>query len=277
MKNNILQIIIANFLLLTFACETHKQLYIESSTHKNQFYHLRTYNDSLFNSIQKINVLSMSKKKLKKTYFIDISFSDSILLKTSVLAVKNNAIVAINGGFFNMKKGGSISYFEKNDSVINYTQYPRAKREKFDSIINGALIITKKNKLKIEIAKPEDFYKKSKKEHTVLLTGPILIKNSKPQSLPNMSFTHKRHPRTCIGYSNDSIFFVTIDGRNKNAAGMNLYEAQDFLKNMGSTNAINLDGGGSTSLWIKNKGIINTPSDKSGERPVANALIIKKR
>ncbi len=277
MKNIVLQIIIANFLFFTYGCKAQNQVYIENPIHKNQLYHLRIYNDSLFNSNQKIAVLSISKKILKKIYFIDIAYSDTTLLKTSDLASSYNAVAAINGGFFNMKQGGSISYFEKNDSVINYTQYPESKKEKFDSIINGALIITKKNKLKIEIAKPEDFYKKSKKEHTVLFTGPILIKNSKVQTLPYMSFTHKRHPRTCIGFTKDSIFFITIDGRNETAAGMNLYEVQSFLKNMGCTNAINLDGGGSTSLWLKSKGIINTPSDKTGERPVANALIIKKR
>ena len=40
--------------------------------------------------------------------------------------------------------------------------------------------------------------------------------------------------------------------------------------------AINLDGGGSTTMWIKGKGVINFPSDASGERPVSNVLLIIK-
>ncbi len=55
---------------------------------------------------------------------------------------------------------------------------------------------------------------------------------------------------------------------------MNLYELQVFLYNLGCSDAINLDGGGSTTIWTKEKGVVNTPSDKKGERPVANALII---
>lgn len=277
MKRIVLQIIIAIFLFFSFVCKTQKQVNSENSTNRNQLYQLRIYKDSLFNSNQKITVLSFGKNALKNSYFIDIAYTDTTLLKTSVMAVNNKGIVAINGGFFNMEKGGSISYFEINDSVINNTSYPIAKREKFDSIINGVLIITKKNKLKILFAQSEKFYTKSKKEHSVLFTGPILIRNSKAQSLPNMSFVHKRHPRTCIGFSKDSIFFVTIDGRSERAAGMSLYETQRFLLNIGCTDAINLDGGGSTTMWIKDKGIINYPSDKTGERPVANAVIIKKR
>jgi exopolysaccharide biosynthesis protein len=70
--------------------------------------------------------------------------------------------------------------------------------------------------------------------------------------------------------------FITIDGRSKQAKGMCLYELQKYLSDLGCTDAINLDGGGSTTMWTINKGVVNSPSDKSGERPVANALIILK-
>jgi len=55
---------------------------------------------------------------------------------------------------------------------------------------------------------------------------------------------------------------------------MNLKEAQNFLLAIGCVDAINLDGGGSTTLWIKGEGIINNPSDLFGERPVSNAILI---
>jgi exopolysaccharide biosynthesis protein len=70
------------------------------------------------------------------------------------------------------------------------------------------------------------------------------------------------------------VIFITIDGRNKEAEGMNLFEVQNFLLNIGCVDAINLDGGGSTTMWTKEKGIINFPSDSSGERPVSNTLLI---
>jgi exopolysaccharide biosynthesis protein len=65
-----------------------------------------------------------------------------------------------------------------------------------------------------------------------------------------------------------------VDGRSELADGMSLYELQDYLLDLGCTDAINLDGGGSTTLWTNSQGVVNSPSDKSGERPVANVLLI---
>lgn len=56
---------------------------------------------------------------------------------------------------------------------------------------------------------------------------------------------------------------------------MNLFETQKYLLNLGCIDAINLDGGGSTTMWTKDKGVINIPSDNNGERPVANILFLK--
>jgi exopolysaccharide biosynthesis protein len=51
---------------------------------------------------------------------------------------------------------------------------------------------------------------------------------------------------------------------------------QEFLVSQNCIEAINLDGGGSTTMWLQDKGIVNYPSDKTGERKVANAFIIKR-
>ena len=76
--------------------------------------------------------------------------------------------------------------------------------------------------------------------------------------------------------TNESVIFITIDGRNTEAEGMSLIEAQKFLLNLGCVNAINLDGGGSTTMWSKEKSIVNFPSDELSKRPVSNALLIVK-
>lgn len=55
---------------------------------------------------------------------------------------------------------------------------------------------------------------------------------------------------------------------------MNLLELQKYLLSLGCKDAINLDGGGSSTMWINNKGVVNLPSDKNGERSVANILMI---
>jgi exopolysaccharide biosynthesis protein len=82
-----------------------------------------------------------------------------------------------------------------------------------------------------------------------------------------------RHPRTAVGWNKKYIFFVVVDGRQKELSmGMTYVELAHFFKNLGCTEAINLDGGGSTTFWLDGK-IMNSPSDKH-ERSVANCLFI---
>ncbi len=93
-------------------------------------------------------------------------------------------------------------------------------------------------------------------------------------------FLTRRHPRTFVGFDRDTtrLFLCTVDGRQELSMGMNFDEVADFLLSIGAWNAINLDGGGSTTMLVEGT-IVNSPSDKTGERPVANTLqvISKKR
>lgn len=230
--------------------------------------------DSLYNSSQRINLIYLAKENLSD-WGIDVVHQGSDLLGTSRLAEDHGALAAINGSFFDMDHGGSVCYFEKDDSVISRNRTPGIKWAVPDSIINAALLLHRDSGLLIEYLRPELHYELSRKEDFVVASGPMLILDSIPQKLPVMDFSHRRHPRTCIGFTGDSVIFITIDGRSEMAAGMSLQETQDLLLSLGCVDAINLDGGGSTTMWIRNKGIVNQPSDKNGERPVANALIIR--
>lgn len=88
-------------------------------------------------------------------------------------------------------------------------------------------------------------------------------------------FSRARHPRTAVGISADSsrIYLVVVDGRQESSVGMSLEELADFIVDVGAYEALNLDGGGSTTLVIDGE-VVNSPSDEEGERPVANALLI---
>ena len=87
------------------------------------------------------------------------------------------------------------------------------------------------------------------------------------------NFATARHPRTGVGISADSskIFFITVDGRQEISDGMNLSEFADFMVTLGIERGINLDGGGSTEMFVRGK-IANSPSD-GGERAVSNSLM----
>jgi exopolysaccharide biosynthesis protein len=91
-------------------------------------------------------------------------------------------------------------------------------------------------------------------------------------------FSKNRHPRTGIGFSRDSstVYFITVDGRQKSSRGMTLEEFADLMIEEGIYQGLNLDGGGSTTMVINNK-IVNSPSDKTGERKVGNCIMLIKK
>lgn len=85
-----------------------------------------------------------------------------------------------------------------------------------------------------------------------------------------------RAPRTAIGYLGaKEVVLVTVDGRHQHSVGMTLYELARFLQGIGVMDAINLDGGGSTTLVVGGR-TMNRPSD-GHERPVNNALLLSQR
>ena len=104
----------------------------------------------------------------------------------------------------------------------------------------------------------------------------ISVNDSLEGSLPR--FTNSRHPRTGIGFSKDSsiIFFISVDGRQQRSRGMTLLEFADLMIEQGIYQGLNLDGGGSTTMVINNK-IVNSPSDKTGERKVGNCILLIKK
>lgn len=89
------------------------------------------------------------------------------------------------------------------------------------------------------------------------------------------AFAISRHPRTAVAVLKDGRFLlVTVDGRQEGfSVGMTLKELADFLVELGAKDAMNLDGGGSTAMYLNGK-LVNRPSDKEGERRVSDAILV---
>jgi len=87
-------------------------------------------------------------------------------------------------------------------------------------------------------------------------------------------FTRVAHPRTAVGLSADGLqlFLVVADGRREGVPGLTLPELATLLDELGACTALNLDGGGSSAMWVRDR-IVNQPSDLT-ERPVANHLAV---
>ncbi|MEP6493871.1 MAG: phosphodiester glycosidase family protein [bacterium] len=87
-----------------------------------------------------------------------------------------------------------------------------------------------------------------------------------------------KHPRTAVGFSRDSttLILLTIDGRQEKSVGMTLVELANTMRQLGAWQAMNFDGGGSTTMVIDGR-VVNAPSDATGEREVGNALLVIKK
>jgi exopolysaccharide biosynthesis protein len=87
-------------------------------------------------------------------------------------------------------------------------------------------------------------------------------------------WVHKRNPRTIVGVdAQGRTLIVTADGRQTTSLGLSIKEEADVARSLGMINAINLDGGGSTTM-VQNGKVVNSPSDATGERPVGDALLL---
>ena len=113
--------------------------------------------------------------------------------------------------------------------------------------------------------------------------GPQLIRDGKVEitferEKMKEDFSTTRHPRTAIAKLKDGrLLLVTVDGRQPGySVGMSLNELAQLLLEFGAVEAINLDGGGSTTMVVEDK-IVNKPSDQTGERPVSDALLVFQR
>ncbi|HIY76525.1 MAG TPA: phosphodiester glycosidase family protein [Candidatus Sphingobacterium stercorigallinarum] len=232
----------------------------------------RVHSSELFGSTQEINWIEIDLKKHQKRLHLA---ADSAELKTtSDFAKEQQALVAINGGFFDMKNGGSIDYIRVDGEVINVTKAPSNRANAVLSFDNRHVDIQANT-----LAHAED-----SSLPNVLVSGPLLIERDTLVTLERNPFNDNRHPRTAIGLSpNNTLILLVVDGRNRMAQGMSLPELSKIMKWLDVHNAMNLDGGGSTTMYIKgatDTDIVNHPSDNKsfdhqGERSVANIIYLK--
>ena len=215
-------------------------------------------------------------------YRLDLAFAKDSLIKTSAFAKQSKALAAINGGFFDMKAGGSVSFLV-SDGVIIHENKPNVLSVENEMGAN-AIVVYDNGKGDILPTQGPTRIPLLKNVEDAIVTGPLLLKNSQINPLQKRPFNDLKHPRSAICLGKKEIWLVAVDGRHKEASGLNLNDLAQFLLSCGCQQAINLDGGGSTTLYLntnKFDGIINHPSDnkkfdQEGERPVANVLFLRK-
>lgn len=232
---------------------------------------------NLYGSVQSINLIEIAPSTRLK---IGIAGNEG-MKRTSQQAAEHDALAAINGTFYDMKAGNSVCFYKVGREVIDPTS-----DSEFERRVTGAI---RERKGRVEIIEwnksIEQAYKS--KRGTVLASGPLMLEDGAMSdwSKCNESFIMTRHPRSAIYTKSDgTVVLITVDGRSAgNADGMSIPELAYLIKVLGGEEALNLDGGGSTTLWLRdapNDGVLNYPCDNkqfdhAGERSVSNIVYVK--
>lgn len=113
----------------------------------------------------------------------------------------------------------------------------------------------------------------------IISGGPYLVKNGDvfiDVSEEKLLAIGGRNPRSAVGYTMDNnLILVAVDGREGSSIGLTLNELASLMKSLGCVNAINLDGGGSTVMYV-NGSIVNKPPQPGGIA-ISNAVVIAKK
>ena len=242
-------------------------------------HHFNTKN--LFGSNQNISYVEVKNKR--RSAVLSIGQELKVLKPTSEFGIQANAVVAINGTFFDVKNGGSVDLIKVNGTIVAPN---KLDLEGNRSAHQKAAVLIEKGKLSIKEWNGVADWEQQEAAENMMVTGPLLSLNTTEALLDSGSFNVTRHPRTAIGIKpGGKVILLTVDGRNENSAGMSLFELRKILQWLGCTSSINLDGGGSTTLWVageEGNGVVNYPTDNkkwdhNGERNVANVILLKKK
>ncbi|MDR0834039.1 MAG: phosphodiester glycosidase family protein [Candidatus Symbiothrix sp.] len=228
---------------------------------------------NIFDSKQSISILTILPDSTTQLAINDVS---DTLIVTSELCKQVDAIAGVNASFFDMKNGGAIDFVRVNGTILHKTR-------KISERSNAAFAIYKRG---VQILERDTI--DANWEHTidcknVIVAGPLIMKNGEAVKFSKDAFNKNRHPRTCIATKTDGrVLLIVVDGRNANAAGMSLNELYVLAKSLDCADAMNLDGGGSSTMYVRGEdtnGVVNYPSDNQqfdheGERRVANVIYV---
>ena len=212
--------------------------------------------------------ITVSSPKYLKTALAQNTYGNNVTAKTSVTAANNSAILAINGDFYGANTTGYV--------IRNGVVYRNTVRE---DASNGDLAIYKDGSFGIVYendVSAEDLVKNG--VVNLLAFGPTLVNNGKitVSSNSEVGQSMASNPRTAIGIIDKNHYVIVVsDGRTSESQGLSLYQLAQVMKSYGVKTAYNLDGGGSSTLYLNGK-VINKPTTNGtiSERAVSDIVYI---
>ena len=235
---------------------------------------------SLFCSAQHLFVVEIPADSPRRLAFA----YDSATAPVSELATRAGALAAVNGSYFDMDHGNPICFLRIDGQQLGENTPQRTDTANRKYYQYATLTLHDGHPL-LRVPDSNRHHEELWECPDVMTAGPMLLREGRdvPQRT-DLSFVSHRHNRTALGIRPDgTTLLVVADGRFRHQAeGFSLPELQRVMRWLGCTEAINLDGGGSSTLYVQGigDGVVNYPSDNRlhdhhGQRPVSNAIIVR--
>lgn len=184
--------------------------------------------------------------------------------RTTLTDADGLEMIVANGKITQIRDGRGSSEIPANGFVLSATG---KMRDELKALKIGT-------RISIETSLPDN-----EKIEDVVTGVPQLVRDGKVEvtwqaEKSSKAFVETKHPRTAVAKLKDGKFLmITLDGRSEASGGIALQNLAELLLEMGAVEAMNLDGGGSTTMFLDGK-IVNKPSDKEGERKIGDAILV---
>ena len=199
----------------------------------------------------------------------------SALATTSATGKAEDALVAINAAYFGTTSAGFVRINGVDKCAGSTYSDENYYKNNGVYVFNDNIPNIKEVKSNAAAAKLPD--------QNIQCCGPLLTIDNTDIKQENVSHCTTAHPRTVVGVTEDGrVLFVVVDGRFEGKAeGMSTTMLQELMRILGAKHALNLDGGGSSTMYIKGKGVVNhvcnsgSTWDKVVERKLASIIYVK--
>lgn len=243
---------------------------------------------NILNSYQTISVICYSPK-----HFNTSIVQPEKLTRLSATAKSVNGDFGVNAGYWDVRIDKPSTFVKLNGKQISATADFEKER------VDGLVCLGKK-KVVIDHCKAGEERTYAKRDKNILASGPVLIDEGK--QVDHDAYTKgmvdnaggkpvgafytytQRHPRTAMGTDKKgNVYLIVVDGRSAgNAEGVTIAEFTKICAWLGMRDAINLDGGGSSSMWTAEEGTVSYPCrnkkfDHAGERRVSSCMVVKSK
>ncbi len=236
---------------------------------------------------------------------LDVARADTAQT-TSGFASAPGACVALNAGYFTMGSGAPVGLVVDEGAVTSAALREVTRKDVVYPVARGAVGVTEAGRVEVAWARDDggracrfdrpfgnrpgapattESVCRPWRVRDAVGAGPVLLQNGRAvvtadaEAFFGTSIPARRHPRSAVGTAPDGrVWLVVVDGRQPASRGVLLGELALLMRDLGATDALNLDGGGSSALVVHagTEAVrLNRPAGYDVERPVATALVAR--